>query len=104
MPHQRAVAEPKRSPLFLQTPTPVHIVARRAKLRIEAADGRERVASKRHRASGNVLGLAVREQHMNWSARGVRHAFGDRAVTLRRDIPAADAHVIAALELGDEIL
>src|SRR2546428_1011926 len=103
MPDDSRRTEPERPFPLLQPPTHVHVVAGRAKLRIEPPDRLEGLLAKRHVASGDVFGLTIAEQDMNRSARGTRDAFGCTPVTRGRDVRAAHANMCRAQKSVREI-
>ena len=103
VPHQGGGVEAERPAALQQPPAHVDVVPGGAELRIESADRLEAAFPERHVAAGDVLGLAIVQQHVDGTARRARHALGDRAVAGRRDVGPAHARVGRAHERGREI-
>ena len=81
----------------LQPPADVDIVVGAQVDRIEATDGQERLAAKRHVAARHVLGDAIVQQDVRRPPRGTRDALRHRRIVGRHDVrpPGAD-------HIGDE--
>ena len=103
MPDDSRRAEPERPFPLLQPPTNVHVVAGRAKLRIEPPDRLEGLLAERHVAAGDVFSLTIAEQDMNRSARGARDAFRRTPVTRGRDVRSTHANMCRAQKSVREI-
>src|SRR5207302_8220229 len=84
-------------------PAEVDVVSGNAELRLEPADLLQRLLAKRHVAAGDVLGLAIGDQHVNRGAWRVGEAAGDGGANGRWHVRAADAGVVGALEGGGEV-
>src|SRR5205809_6853215 len=65
-------AEAERPAPLLQPPAYVHVVTGGAKLRIEATDGLQTGLPERHVAAGDVLRLAIGQEHVHGTARRAR--------------------------------
>src|SRR6266545_4786441 len=103
MPDHRAGAEPDAPALLLQAPAYIHVVAGGAELGIEPADGLQRGRAERHVAPGDVLGFAIRQEHVEGAARPVSDAIRDRPVTLGWYVRPAHAHMVSGQERGGQI-
>ena len=102
MPHERRRREADLPAARLQPPAHVHIVAGAQVDRIEAADGEQRLAAKRHVAAGHVLGDAIVEQHVGRTARRPGDALRHRRIVGRDDVRSAGRHDIRVQERLDE--
>ena len=91
MPDERRRGEPDSPAARLQSPAHIDVVAGAQVDRVESTDLKQRVAAKRHVASGHVLGDAIVEQDVRWSARRPSHALRDPGVVGRADIGTAGA-------------
>src|SRR5262245_42937038 len=98
MPDERAGVETDLASARLQSPTHVNIVARGAVARVEAIDRCERCTLEGHVAPGDVLGLGIADQYMDWSARGAGNAVCNESIARGRDVRAADTDVVRGHE------
>jgi len=94
VPDARTRAEADLRPRFLEAPADVDVVAGRYELGIESADVQQRLAPERHVAAWYVLRLLVRQQHVNGTARSMRHAVGDEPAVAWRDVRATDGGAV----------
>ena len=69
MPDKPRVGKRNLAAPLEQPPTNVHVVTRRAKLRVEPVRFLERPSPKRHVTAGNVLRAAVVKHHVRRAAR-----------------------------------
>src|SRR5207253_10182775 len=88
---------------LLQPPAHVHVVAGGAELWIEPADRLEAGLPERHVAPGDVLGFAIRHEHVHRPAGSARDALRDRAVAGGSDVGAAHAGIPAPEAGGREV-
>ena len=96
-------AERKRPSTLAQAPADVYVVASGAKLRVESFDGLKCRLLKRHVAARDVLRFCVGDEDLHRSARRVCDAIGDRTVSRRRDVRAADADRCGGCERRREV-
>src|SRR5690348_16826118 len=94
----------ERNPLarLLQAPTDIDVIAGLAKLRIKTIDTFERLAPKRHVATGYVLGLLIAFENVRGLS-GTGSYAGCQMAIFRRGIWAAYRDCIGALNLMDEM-
>ena len=102
MPDERRRGEPDSPAARLQPPAHIHVVAGAQVDRVESTDLAQRVAAKRHVAARDVLGDAIVEQHVRWTAWRPSHALRDRAVVGRADIRTARADDVGRDEWLDQ--
>ena len=76
MPDEGRRAEPEHVPGLEQAPADVDIVSRHAELGVETAHVFECLLAEGHVAAGDVLGLAVGDQHVNRRAGRICQAAG----------------------------
>src|SRR5262245_59930247 len=67
MPDHCAGVETNLQTTFQQAPTNVHVVARSSEPRVKASYSSELILAKRGIASRNMLGITVREHHVQWT-------------------------------------
>ena len=89
---------------LLQPPAEVDVVAGDPEALVEAADLLEHVLAEGHVAAGDVLGLAVGDEHVDRAAGRGGDAFGDEAVVLGRDVGPADAGVAVGAQQGGDVV
>jgi hypothetical protein len=89
-------------PCSRRRPADIHVVAGYPEPLVETTDGIEDVPAHGHVAAGNVLRLAVRDEHMDRPAGGAGDAIGNPSLR-RRDVRPAHGGVMAAEKGGAEI-
>ena len=90
VPDHRGGAEADLHTPLLQTPAGIDVVPRHTEGRVEALDGGERRAPKRHVASGDVLRFGVRHEHVDRATRGVRDRVREQGILGWRHVGPAD--------------
>jgi hypothetical protein len=94
VPNQRRRVKADFPAGLLDAPANVDVIACGPELRIETTDRAQPLDAKRHVATRNVLGFAVREQHVRGPTGRVGHRFGHQTVAGRRQVRAADGGVL----------
>ena len=103
VPDDRGRVEAQRPAAIAEAPANVDIVAGGSELRIESSDLPETSGAKRHVAARDVLGLPIRDEHVQRAARCVRDALCDRPVAGRRQVRPSHSRVRRGHERHREV-
>ena len=103
MPHHGGGTEAEGPTPLLQAPAHVDVVAGGTELRVESADRVQRHLPERHVAAGDVLSLAITQQHVHRTSRRACDALRDRSIVRRRDVRTTHTGVRAAHERRREV-
>ena len=104
MPDHRGRVKAERETVLAKSPADVDVVARDSEGRVEAADRFQGGAPKRHVAPRNVLGLAVREQHVQGPTGRPRDALRDGVLAPGRNVRSPDGGVRGVGERVRDVL
>src|SRR5215475_11229457 len=104
MPNHRARVKRDLPAALQQLPANIHIVAGAPEARIESPDLSEHVLAEGAIASGNMFGLAIRQQYMNRAAGSMGNALGQGAVLRGGDVGSTGCRAIGVHVRPGEIL